>query len=78
MTTQHEHEPIHPDECQHECINYGMIRGESMHVQVTELCLHCNQSRAISYRRLNVGDWVSIAQFQNDYDTVPKRKEDET
>jgi hypothetical protein len=70
--TAHDHEPIAPEDCKHECVNYGMLRGDSMHVQVTELCLHCNQSRAISYRRLNVGDWMSIDSFQNEYDTIGK------
>ena len=58
-----------PETCKHECVNYGMVRDsdDSMHIYVTELCVDCLQSRAVIYRRLNLGDWMSTTEFRDHY-----------
>ncbi len=60
-------EPV-TEPCEHhfECVNYGMVRQEEdpLHIYVTEVCTHCLQTRALTYRRLVMGEWMPVPEFQ--------------
>ena len=60
--------PIRDTDCEHhfECVNYGMVRNEKdpLHIYVTEVCTDCLQTRALTFRRLVMGEWMSVPEFQ--------------